>query len=108
MGKRKYFIFSLILVICTLFSDFASKAYFSKSSYFLAKSLAVPEANKVHAKIQHDKFFHRGYIFDYLGIVLAVLSFAFWIASEVHHEPTWRLIMPALLIIYVLAHITMV
>jgi len=108
MGKRKYFILSLLFVICALFCDFASKACFSKSSYFLAKSLTVPEADKAQAKVQHDIFFHRGHFFLYVGVGLAVLSFTFWIVSEVRHEPTWRLILPALLIMYVLVHITMV
>lgn len=74
----------------------------------LAESLTMPEADKAQAKVQHDKFFRKGHIFLYVGAGLAVLSFAFWIASEVRHEPTWRLILPTLLIMYVLVYLTMV
>jgi len=45
MGKRKYFILSFLFVICALFCDFASKAYFSKYAVLLAESLTMLEAN---------------------------------------------------------------
>jgi len=109
MGKRKYFILSLLLVVCALCSDSASKAYFSKSNVLLAKSLlSISQADKEQAKIQRDEFTRKGHIFGYIGIVLASLSFAFWIASEVRHEPTWRLILPVLLCLYLLLQFVMV
>ena len=60
------------------------------------------------AKKQHDKFLHKGNIFWYVGVCFAILSFVFWIASELRHEPVWRLILPTLMIMYVLVHLTMV
>ena len=108
MGKRKYFILSLLLVICALCSDFASKGQFSKSTILLGRSFTMSEADKIQAKIESDKLSHKGSIFHYLGIGLAVLSFLFWIASEVRREPTWRLILPVLLGLYLLVQFIMV
>ena len=108
MGKRKYFIISLLLIISAILSDFESKVYFSKSSQLLAESLVMSDTDKAQVKIQREKIFYKGQIFLYVGVCLAVMSFAFWFASEVHHEPVWRLILPALMIMYVLVHLTMV
>lgn len=108
MGKRKCFIVSLLFVICAIFCDFASKTCFSRSALLLAKSLTLPEADRAQARIQHDKVSHKGHIFLYVGVGLAILSFVFWIASEVRHEPVWRLILPTLLIMYVLVYLMMV
>jgi len=108
MGKRKYFIISLLLVICALCSDFASKACFSKSTFLLAKSSSTPETNKTQAKIESDKFLHRGTIFHRVGVGLAILSFLFWIVSEARRESIWRLIPLGLLIFYLFLQFMMV
>jgi len=108
MGKRKYFILSLLLVICALCSDFASKGQFSKSTILLGRSFTMSEADRIQAKMESDKFLHKGSTFYYIGIGLAVSSFLFWIASQVCREPTWRLILPALLGIYFLMQFIMV
>ncbi len=108
MGKRKYFILSLLLILCALCTDSVSKSYLSKSTYLLAKSLSMSEADKIQVKIERDELLRKGSIFYYFGISAAILSFLFWIASEIRHEPTWRLIPLGLLIFYLLLQFIMV
>ncbi len=109
MGKRKYFIISLLLVICALCSDFASKACFSKSTFLLAKSSSTPEANKTQAKTESEEFLHKGSIFRCLGIVFAVLGFFFWIASGFWRgKRIWQSLPLVLLVLYLLLLFMMV
>lgn len=102
MGKRKYFILSLLLIICALCSDFVSKGCFSKSANLFAKSVSVntSETHKARAKARSDEFSRKGTIFWYLGMSLAVLGLLSCIVSKFRNEPAWRLIPLGLFVFY--------
>ncbi len=108
MYKRKYFILSLLLVICALFSEAASEAYYSKSTYQLARSLTMSEAARINAKIESDESLSKGTIFQNVGFAFAALSFLSLIISKIRHEPAVHLILLLLLCLYALLLLVMV
>ncbi|MHC4149909.1 MAG: hypothetical protein ACYS18_12200 [Planctomycetota bacterium] len=110
MGKRKYFILSLLLLICALCSDFVSKRCFSKSANLFAKSVRVniSDTDKTEAKVKSDEFSRKGTIFWYLGMSLAVLGLLSWIVSEFRNEPAWRLIPIGLFVLYAFLQLMLV
>ena len=69
MGKRKYFIISLSLIICAICCDFISKRCYGNSTLTLAESLSkqedMSEADKLQAKAENDKFHKMGIFFVY-------------------------------------------
>jgi hypothetical protein len=73
MVKQIRFILPFALVIGALVRHSASRAYLSKSTALLAKSLTTEEPGQTESKTQSDAFSHKGSIPYYLGALASQL-----------------------------------
>lgn len=79
--RKCCFVFSFILILCALASEFISKKYDSDATIVLARAMAN-QKDIASAKLFHNSLVAIGTRFRYAGIGLAVLGMAAWILSR--------------------------
>ena len=99
---RRYFIASLVLAILAVGLDMAGMSQYSHGGSIIARSVLLPTAERVAAKLEAQMYRSRGTFVSVVGLALALVSLVFVIGSSRKHEPAWRSATYALLIFYVL------
>ncbi|MHC4623400.1 MAG: hypothetical protein ACYS4W_05805 [Planctomycetota bacterium] len=107
MGRKKYFIISVVLAVCAISLDSVAKGYYSRSALVIAKAVAA-KGDAARARAESSGLLRRGRIFQYTGVGCAVLGFLSWLRPEVHRRPGWRVIPLVLLIFYLLLQLVIV
>jgi hypothetical protein len=107
VGRKKYFIISVVLAVCAVCFDSFAKAYYSRSTVVRAKAIAA-QRDMAQARVESSELLRRGHIFQYTGVACAVLSFLLWLKPEVQRRAGWRVIPLVLLIFYLLLQFVMV
>lgn len=102
MSIRRFFIVSLGLAILAVSLDMTAMSQYSRGARVIARAVVLPENERAFAKSEAQTYRSRGTAISIVGLVFAVASLAFVIASARKHEPAWRSVTFALLIFYVM------
>jgi len=103
MKPRIFFFLSLVLVAFALCSQLGSLHQIARGFLYRAKAVNVVEGQRPALRLEADRFTRRGTGLGVAGLVLAVLSLAFLIASQRRHEPARLSVAYTLLAFYVMS-----
>ena len=102
MHIRRYFLWSLMLAIFAVGFDMTAMSQYSRGARVIARSVALPESERIAAKSLAQTCRERGTVVSIVGLSLALTSLGFVIVSARKHEPAWRSVTVALLTFNVL------
>jgi hypothetical protein len=110
MGKRKWFLVSVALILCAICIDLVAKYFDSRSLSVTAKSIAdksASEADIVAAGTESNKLGRIGDILRLVSLGLAVLGAAAWYMAMRLGEPVWHLLLLGLFVAFGLLQLVM-
>ena len=102
MSIRRYFLLSLLLAVLAIGLDMAGMSQYSHGARIRARAVVSPGSDRSAAEIEAQAYRSRGTFINVLGLMLALSSLWFVVASARKHEPAWRPVIIALLIFYVM------
>jgi hypothetical protein len=88
--------------------DVAGMSQYSRGARVIAHAVALPEGERVAAKMEAQTYRSRGTVISVVGLAFALGSLVFVIVSARKHEPAWRSVTFALLIFYVMLQFALV
>jgi hypothetical protein len=102
MNIRRFFLVSLGLAVVAVGLHLAALHQFSSGARIIARSVVLPEGERVAARSEARAYSTRGTVVSFVGLTFALTSLAFVIVSARKHEPAWRSVTCALLVFYVM------
>src|SRR6478736_3085311 len=102
MNIRRFFLVSLGLAVLAVGSDMVAMSQYSRGARVIARSMILPESERVAAKSEAQSYRSRGTVVSLVGLAFALASVGFVIVSARRHEPAWRSVTFALLFFYVM------
>ena len=108
MSIRRFFFVSFALAVVAVGLHFAALGQFSRGAQTIARAVTLSESERGAARLQAHGYSDRGAIIYYVGLVFALASLSFLIASARKHEPAWRSLTFALLAFYVMIQFVLV
>ena len=108
MKMRKFFLVSLALVVVAVGLHLTAMSQISQGLLIGARAVTLPESERAAARVETSRFFSRGSVIGYIGLLFALASVAFVVVSARRHEPVWRSLTFALLIFYVILLFTLI
>jgi hypothetical protein len=110
MGKRKYFLISIALILCAICADFIALHLASRATYVTAKSMTnktASEVDRTAARTKSAKLGQIGKVLWLISVGLAALCAAAWYMAVRHREPAWHLLLPGLFVSWCLLQFVM-
>ena len=102
MNIRRFFIASLGLAVIALGLHVAALSQYSHGARVVARSVTQPESERAITKLDARAYRERGSVVAIAGLVFALASLVFVVLSARRHEPAWRSVTVAFLVLYVL------
>jgi uncharacterized BrkB/YihY/UPF0761 family membrane protein len=99
---RAYWLTSIIVAAVALCVHATALHEAAKGLHIRARAVTAPEDQSELMKAKTKQFADRSEAVALVGLVLAVVSLVCLVASSRHHEPAWRSIPFALLVLYLL------
>jgi hypothetical protein len=93
MRERKFFIMSVVFILCAIFVHFVVVSYSSRSARALAKSTAsgsASEAEKAAAQAESERLGRSANILGLVSLGLAVFCAVAWYIAARNEEPVWH------------------
>jgi hypothetical protein len=108
MNIRKFFLLSLSLAVLAVGLHLTAMSQVSRGLQIRAHAVTLSESDRVAARAEASRYSSRGAVLSYVGLVFALGSAAFVIASARRHEPARRIVVFGALICYVLWQLVLV
>jgi hypothetical protein len=102
MNIRRFFLVSLGLAVVAVGLHMAALLQFSLGARVIARSVVLPESERSTARLEARSYSSRGAVVSLFGLSFALASLVFVIVSAREHEPAWRSVTFALLILYMM------
>jgi hypothetical protein len=107
VNLRKFFLMSLALAAFAVGLELTAQFQFSHGSRSNARSVILPERERVAASFEARKYSSRGIIAGAFGLGCAFTSLTLVMVSARRHEPAGRFVTVMLLIFYVILQFAM-
>jgi hypothetical protein len=98
---------SLVLAGFAIGLELAAQAQFARGVGIVARSVVLPESQRLPARSQSKIYRARGTAVAIVGFGFALAASGFVVASARKHEPAWRSVTVALLVFYVMLQFAM-
>lgn len=102
MNIRRFFLVSLGLAVLAVGLDMLGVSQYSCGARLVARAVVLPESERMVAKMEAQMYRSRGAVISVAGLAFALASLVFVVVSARKHEPAWRSVTFALLIVYVM------
>jgi hypothetical protein len=104
---RRFFLVSLVLAGFAIGLELSAQAQFARGAGIVARSVVLPESQRLAARSQAKIYRARGTVVAIVGFGFALAASGFVVASAQKHEPAWRSVTVALLVFYVMLQFTL-